>query len=126
MQDFRKLKVWDKAHGLALAIYKATRPFPAGEQRGVGDQLRRSAISVASNIVEGTARGTDREAARFLRISLASAAELQYQLLLGYDLGLLTGDAYAALEAQVIEVKRMLSGFIRHLTAKTGQRTNAS
>jgi four helix bundle protein len=117
MQDFRNRKVWRKAHDLALAIYRSTGAFPVRERFGIVDQIRRAATSIPSNIVEGTARSTDREATRFLRISLASAAELQYQLLLVRDLGLLSAKPYEDLERQTTEVKRMLSGFIRHLTA---------
>jgi four helix bundle protein len=117
MQDFRNLKVWQKAHNLALAIYRTTGAFPAQERFSITDQIRRAATSIPTNIVEGTARGTDREATRFLRISLASAAELQYQLLLVRDLGLLSANPYEDLERQTTEVKRMLSGFIRRLTA---------
>jgi four helix bundle protein len=61
MQDFRKLHVWRKAHCLALEIHQVTRTWPPTERFGLTDQLRRAAISVAANIVEGTARGTDRE-----------------------------------------------------------------
>ncbi len=118
MQNFRKLKVWQKAHGLVLEIYRVTGPFPARERFGLTDQLRRAAISVAANVVEGTAEATDREAVRFLRISLASAAEVEYHLMLSHDLGLLPAGPHAELERRTIEIKRMLSGFIRHLSAE--------
>ena len=118
MQDFRKLQVWTKAHDVTLEIYRITESWPSVERFGLTDQIRRAAISVAANIVEGTARGTDRETARFLRISLASAAELQYHLLLARDLGLLTVAAYRDLEPRAVEVKRMLCGFMAKLTPK--------
>ena len=117
MQDFRKLKVWEKAHQLALELYRVTRAFPAHERFGITDQMRRASMSIAANIVEGTARATDRDTARFLRISLASTAELQYHLLFVHDIGLLPDPAYSEFEQRTIEIKRMLSGFIRRLKA---------
>lgn len=116
MQDFRKLRVWVKAHALELAVRRITRNFPAEERYELSSQLRSAAGSIAANIVEGTARGTDRESARFLRIAFASAAELQHHLILVRDLELITPGACGQLDASTIEVKRMLSGFIRALT----------
>jgi four helix bundle protein len=124
MQDFRRLKVWEKGHSLTLEIHRVTEDWPPTERFSLTDQLRRAAISVAANIVEGTARGTDRETVRFLRISLASAAELQYHLLLARDLRLLTEPVYQHLTPQAIELKRMLSGFVTNLTSQRARSRN--
>ena len=119
---FRDLKVWNKAHGLALAVYDVTRSFPAGELYGLTSQIRRSAASISANIAEGCGRGGPSDFARFLQIALGSASELECHLLLAADLGLLDRSTHARLQLSVIEVKRMLSGFIR--TLKRGKLTS--
>jgi four helix bundle protein len=118
MQDFRRLKVWVKAHALELAARRITKTFPREERYELTSQIRRAAGSIAANIVEGTGRGSDRECARFLRISLASGAELQHHLVLARDLELISSADYARLESDTVEIKRMLSGFIAALTQR--------
>jgi four helix bundle protein len=89
MKDFRQLKVWEKSHELALAIYHITAAFPREETYGLASQIRRAASSIPSNIAEGCGRNGDAELARFCIIARGSASELEYQLLLGRDLKLL-------------------------------------
>jgi four helix bundle protein len=110
MKDFRQLKVWEKAHQLALAVYQATRDFPREEGYGETAQLRRAAASVAANLAEGCGRASDSELARFVSIAAGSASELKYHFLLARDLGWLSTESYAALEAGATEVMRMLNG----------------
>ena len=117
MKDFRDLKVWEKAHHLAVSVYRATSNFSSEEKYGLTSQLRRSAVSIPSNIAEGCGRSGDRELARFLQIAMGSASELEYQLLLCRDLGLLQSSVYKELEKSTIEVKRMLTSLIRKLMA---------
>lgn len=117
MKNFRDLSVWEKSHWLTLATYKATRAFPKDEIYGLTSQMRRAAASIPANIAEGCGRGGNVEMARFLRIALGSASELEYHLLLAHDLGLLTAETHLQLEAQTIEVKRMLTGLTKKLTA---------
>jgi four helix bundle protein len=117
MKDFHRLKVWEKAHRLALSIYELTRHFPADERFGLILQLRRAATSVPTNIAEGCGRSSDRELARFLSIAAGSASEVEYQILLSRDLGYVDEDAYQTLSQQVNEIKRMLSVFLQKLTA---------
>ena len=112
MRDFRKLQVWEKAHQLTLAAYRATRPFPPEELYGLTTQIRRSAVSIPANIAEGCGRGTPGERGRFFRISMGSASELEYHLLLARDLSLLGTALYDELNAAVVEVKRMLWSLI--------------
>src|SRR5688500_19694656 len=85
MKDFRQLKVWEKAHQVALAIYKATKEFPKEELYGLTSQIRRASMSIPTNISEGCGRNTDAEFARFLQIAMGSASETEYQLLLSHD-----------------------------------------
>ena len=89
MKDFRELKVWDKAHRVALSVYRATKDFPAQEQYGLTSQIRRAAVSIPTNIAEGCGRNGDAEFARFLDIALGSASELEYLVLLSGELELL-------------------------------------
>ena len=113
--DFRKLKVWQSAHRLALRLYQATDSFPPRETYGLVAQIRRSAASIPANLAEGSGRNSDGEFGRFVRISLGSAAELEYHLLLARDLGLLPVELHSSLETSVTEVKAMLASLDRRL-----------
>ena len=115
MKDFRKLQVWERAHGLALHLYKASAAFPKEEMYGLTAQIRRAGVSIASNIAEGCGRNSDADFARMLQIAMGSASETEYQLLLAHDLGFLEDDGYGDLQAELEEVKRMLSGLLKTL-----------
>jgi len=115
VKDFRNLQVWEKAHRLALDVYKATISFPKEELFGLTSQIRRSSTSIPTNVAEGCGRNGDAELARFMSISMGSASELEYQLLLASDLGYLNQDAYTDLHDKTTEVKRMLASFIKTL-----------
>jgi four helix bundle protein len=117
MRDFRELKVWQKAHQVAVNVFRHSRSFPAEERFGLTAHLRKSATSVPSNIAEGCGRDTEKELGRFLSIAAGSASELEYQLLLAHDLEYLPPDAYADLKEQVAEVKRMLYRFMQSLSS---------
>jgi len=116
MRNFRELTVWQKAHDLALEVYRDTKGFPADERFGLTVQLRRAAVSIASNIAEGCGRGSDKDFARFLGIAAGSASEVEYQILLARDLGYLSDDDNGRLNSHVNEVKRILNSFIQSLT----------
>ncbi len=111
------MKVWEKAHLLTLDVYKQTAAFPEEERYGLTSQMRRAAVSIPSNVAEGCGRGSDADFARFLQIAMGSASELDYQILLAFDLAFLDETAYTRCTSQVQEVKRMLSGFIKKLKA---------
>jgi len=117
MKDFRQLKVWEKSHQLALAIYKATKEFPKEELYGLTSQIRRSSMSIPTNIAEGCGRNTDKEFARFLQIAMGSASETEYQLILARDLEFLATDSYEKLHNDVEEVKRMLASLLKTIRA---------
>ncbi len=106
-----------KAHELTLDVYRATKAFPREELYGLTSQLRRSAVSIPSNIAEGCGRRTDADFARFLDIAMGSASELEYQLLLSARLDLLREPTYRGLEVATTEVKRMLASLLSRLTA---------
>lgn len=113
MRPFQELKVWEKAHAVLLRVYSVTQSFPQHEQYGLVSQMRRSAASIPTNIVEGSVFDTGWQFYRFLGIALGSSAELEYQLILSRDLGYITAEAYVSLDRDLAEVKRMLVSFRR-------------
>jgi four helix bundle protein len=115
MQNFRSLRVWERAHQLTLEIYSASRSFPREKLYGLVSRMRRSAASVAMNIAEGCCRKGDIEMPRFVQIALGSASELEYQILLANDLHYLQSADFQILNGRVVEVKRMLSFLLRKL-----------
>ena len=117
MKDFRTLKVWQASHELTLKVYKASSGFPTDERYGLTSQIRRAASSIPTNIAEGCGRGSDADFQRFLQIAYGSANELDYQLLLAFELAILGDSDHKLLFAEVLNVKRMLAGLIRKLQA---------
>ena len=115
MRDHRKLKAWQLAGALALKVYRATARFPKAELFGLTAQMRRGAVSVASNIVEGSARRSESEYVRFLDMAFASARELQYHLSVAQRLDYLAPDLAEELQRACDEVCRVLSGLVRSL-----------
>lgn len=108
MQRFSELKVWQRSHALVLDVYRLSTSFPTDERFGVTSQIRRCAVSVPSNIAEGSKRAHARDYARFLNIAEGSAAELDYLLILARDLGYATGDDVQRTRAEIDEIARML------------------
>jgi four helix bundle protein len=119
MKDFRDLKIWDRSHRFTLAVYRLTRQFPKEETYGLTSQMRRSASSIATNIAEGCGRNTDADFSRFLVISMGSASELEYQLILAHDLEYLSLDEYETALSELTQIKRMLNSFIQKLKGKS-------
>jgi four helix bundle protein len=117
MRDFRALKVWEKAHRLTLAVYKATSTFPQHEMFGLTSQLRRASVSIPANIAEGCGRNGSPELVRLLRIACGSASELEYHVILSADLCYSNKADSEHLIKQVTEVKRMLTSLIQKLRA---------
>ena len=115
MGDYKQLAVWQKAHQLVLDIYQLTMSFPKEELYSLTSQIRRAALSIPSNIAEGSGRGHDKEFVRFLQIAIGSTNEVEYQVLLARDLGFLGDTDHQQLDEQIIEVRRMLMGLARSL-----------
>ena len=113
--DTSKLIVWQKSHELVLNIYKITKSFPKEELYGLTSQIRRAAVSIPSNIVEGRARGSNKEYKRFLLISRGSLEEVKYQLLLARDLQYVESNIYNKTVNLTDEVGRLLNGLINSL-----------
>jgi four helix bundle protein len=115
MGDFRRLAVWQQAHAVAVAVYRVSAGWPPEERFGLTSQVRRAAVSVPSNIAEGTGRLSDRELCRFLRIARGSNQELLAQLLLAASLGFPSGPAHAQLVRDVGRVGAMLSTMLERM-----------
>ena len=119
IKNFKELIIWQKSHELTKKIYQTTFTFPREELYGLTSQIRRASSSVPTNIAEGCGRNSDAELARFLEISMGSASELEYLLLLTYDLKMLKTLEYNNLVKEVTEIKRMLTSFIKKLRAES-------
>ena len=114
-RDHRKLRVFHDAHQLTLATYRVTGVFPKEEWFGLRAQMRRAAVSVSANLVEGSARRTAREYLNFLNIARGSAAELRYLIDLTAELGLLTEEESRTLSDQADWLIRRLQALIRQI-----------
>lgn len=114
---FRKLLVWEKSMALAKMIYQLSQSFPSHELYGLTSQMRRAAISIASNIAEGSQRSTDKDFANFLQIARGSLAELETQFLLSKELGYLSDLTVSSVEQTIDELSKMLNAFHAKLIA---------
>ena len=112
MQNYKDLKVWDKAHQLTLKVYHASKNFPKDELYSLTNQLRRATSSIPANIAEGCGKNSQNDPANFLNITMGSANETEYFLLLSKDLGYLSIDQHLILYENVNEVKAMLISLI--------------
>ena len=117
MQNFRNIKAWQKAHELTLRVYKLTERFPKEEIYGLTSQLRRAAYSIPMNVAEGCGRTSQKELARFLDIASGSASELDYQLILVNDLGLVDQETYEGLCETLDHIRKMLTSLTKSVRA---------
>ena len=129
MQRFTELKVWQRGHALVLSVYRMTTGFPLNERYGLTSQVRRAALSVPTNIAEGSKRITSQEYARFLNIAEASLAETEYLQMVSRDLGYITTIMADKAFLEISELSRMLHGLRKNVevaavTTRTGVRTH--
>jgi four helix bundle protein len=110
MQNYKDLLVWKKAHELTLSVYIIVSTYPKEEIYNLVSQLKRSSSSIATNIAEGCGRFSQKDLAHFLQMSLGSAHEVEYLLLLSKDLGFIKIEKYTQLEK---EIKAMLISLIK-------------
>lgn len=115
IKKFTDLDAWQKAHLLAVQIYKTTRLFPKEEMFGLTAQMRRSAVSIPSNIAEGFARMSKKEKAQFMLIAKGSLNELQSQLLISRDVNLIKKEEFAKIAKDCIEVSKLLVGLLKSI-----------
>lgn len=108
--SFEKLKVWQKSRKLAVQVYKLTKLFSEDERFGLVSQMRRSAVSISSNIEEGSGRHSSKDKARFTEIAFGSALELLNQCILSYDLEFIEKENYFIIRNEISEITAMLDG----------------
>ncbi|OGK51085.1 hypothetical protein A2966_03925 [Candidatus Roizmanbacteria bacterium RIFCSPLOWO2_01_FULL_41_22] len=113
IRSFTDLQVWQEGHALVISIYKATDLFPKKETYTIIDQMRRSALSVTSNLAEGFGRQTYKEKLHFYYLSQGSLTELKNQLLVAKDVGYLTKEEFNIYANQANIVHKLLQGLIR-------------
>ncbi len=118
LKNYKSLKVWQKSYALCIRIYQATRKFPKEEIYGLTSQVRRSAVSIPSNIAEGYGRKTTADYIRFLYIAYGSLCELETPILLAGDLKYVESGNMEGLKTDLSEIERMLKALIRSLEAK--------
>lgn len=118
MRDHTKLRAFKLADEFVLAVYETTRGFPADERFGLTSQLRRAAVSIASNIVEGCARSTEADYLHFLTIAYGSAKESAYQLTLARRLNFIPENEANKIENQAIILSRTLNALITSIKKK--------
>lgn len=112
MKTYREIKVWQKAIPFVTKVYQKTKQFPNEEIYGLTSQMRRSAVSIPSNIAEGFGRRSSNEFKRFLQIAMGSLFELQTQLEVSKNLGFIDNETFEELFQDSREIERMLSAFI--------------
>ena len=111
MHNIKKLDIWMKSIDLVSEIYRITNTFPGIERFGLISQMQRSAVSIPSNIAEGSAKSSNKDFGRFLEISIGSSFELETELLLGFNLNYIDSDIYNDLQSKISEIQKMIIGF---------------
>lgn len=124
MRNYRELDVWEKSHRLTLELYRLSRGFPRDEIYGLTSQLRRAAVSVGANLAEGCGRRTSAELARFVRIAMGSASELDYHLLLCRDFEFISSEQYDRTLQELTRIRKMLSRLLSSVEAQIRGREN--
>ena len=115
MKTHKDLEVWKRSIQMVTKIYKETTNFPKEELYGITSQIRRSAISIPSNIAEGAGRNHTKEFIQFLYISMGSLAELETQLIIANNLNFLTNEVFENLNIFLIKIRSQLSGLLKSL-----------
>ncbi|GGG41487.1 hypothetical protein GCM10011344_48010 [Dokdonia pacifica] len=113
--NFRKLNIWREGIELAKDTYSFTKKFPKSETYGLSSQLQRCAISVSSNIAEGTARGTDKHFKHYLETALGSAFEWETQLIIAFEIEYISEDIFKKLEKKIQSIQGMITRFMEAL-----------
>lgn len=118
IKTFKELRVWQKAHQLTLLVYQITKNFPSEEKFGLISQIRRAAVSIVSNIVEGFRRKSLKDSLNFYNISESSLEELKYQLLLSLELKFMSNDKFEEINSVAEQVGKMLCRWIQYQKQK--------
>ncbi len=116
VKSYRDLKVWRKGIDLVKQVYALISKFPKHETYGLADQLRRSSVSIPSNIAEGQARQHTGEFKQFLYVALGSAAEVDTQIVIAMELNYITQQEADGVEQSLAEIRKMIYGLLAHLS----------
>ncbi len=116
--SFEKLEVWKESKKLVKTVYELTNTFPADEKFGLISQMKRSAISIASNISEGTSRNTNKDKAHFTTMSFSSAMELLNQLIIAQELDFVSIENYKGIRLQIEKITNMLNALKKYQLSK--------
>jgi four helix bundle protein len=114
--NFRKLTIWKEGIELAKETYATTKIFPKPETYGLSNQMQRCAVSVPSNIAEGTAKSSDKHFLQYLEIALGSAFEWETQLIISYEIGYISEETFTHLETKIQKIQGMLTRFMESLS----------
>ena len=117
MSDFKKLRVWRKAHALTLNVHRIAASIRGSHYAPLRSQMVRASMSISANIVEGRGHKNDREFARFLGYALASTSELEYHFIVARDVRAITNADFTGALAQVVDVRKMLHGLAARLAS---------
>ena len=118
IRSYRDLEAWRQAVHITKVVYRMSEHFPSDERFGLTSQIRRAAVSIASNIAEGWGRGTTQDYARFLRIARGSMYEVETQGLIALELGFVEKDKFEYFEQAIDEAGRVLAGLLRSIEKK--------
>lgn len=124
MTSHKELKVWQKGIELVKMIYSATDSFPKTELFGLTSQIRRSAVSIPSNIAEGAGRNSEKELIHFLYITLGSASELETQIIIAKELSFLEKDKSNEIQERILEIIKMTSSLVKSIKNRTESSIN--
>ena len=111
MHNFKKLEIWSKSMNIVTEIYQITNTFPSQERFGLISQMQRSAVSIPTNIAEGSAKTSNKDFARFLEMSIGSSFELETELIVSYNLKYIDLVIYNNLLSKISEIQKMIYGF---------------
>ena len=115
MHNFKKLDIWTKSMELVTKIYSITNSFPNQERFGLTSQIQRAAVSIPTNIAEGSAKSSNKDFARFLEMSIGSSFELETELIIALNLKYIDSLVFTAIETKINEIQKMINGFKQSL-----------
>lgn len=113
MHNYKNLEVWKRSVELATKVYSITKDFPNEEKYGLVSQIRRCSVSISSNIAEGSGRGSNKEFRLFLNYALGSCFELETQLLISQNLGLVSGEFQVEILEELTEIQKIIYSLIK-------------
>lgn len=118
MKSHKDLDVWKRSIAFVTEIYRIGKAFPDDEKYGITNQMRRSAVSIPSNIAEGSARNSYKEKIQFLYVALGSLSELETQIIISHNLEYISEELLEAFQKEILEIKNMTIGLIRYLSCQ--------